>query len=1263
MNDNKNNGGKLLVRIIKWSAISLGVVLTLLVIGYAVVTSSWGIKTFILPVVADAAGESITAEEVDASLINSTVSVKKLVVGKADAPLLDAATISCSYDLGAILDGNIKISKIRLSGVKGSYTQIKKRDKPEEADKSKKSKKTPSEKKSPADPSETKDSGGVTIDLNDIKISDTDYKITIIESGNRRTIELKNTELSCERFANDYPAKVNISSAIRIDSGKELKIAGLFAGDCLVKVDKNWQLQKLELTDTGLSGLKGNIGKNKVRDMSLKISTDIDATGNSLKINRFSFVEKGVSRTPSKIDAVANIIFSPLKINAEIKEGVISPELVNSVSMFAAGMSPGKAAIIFSGKVLTTGSFVKSNINIKINRSGDVIYNDKTYPLPAGEFNANASLNYNTGSKQLDIGAFGINMISEGRKRIDIKLLAPYSWRDDRDSGKALKLFMSADDFNLEVVQFFLSPANGISLRGYLKAKLYATLTNSFKNASLNGAWVGKQLQVGIKGRKYPEISISNKINCSVSNMQDILIKENTIKIYDRSSLRGSVSLTGNYNLSKGLGQLALKCSKLDAGFAQRAAMTGMPDDKVESYIKPLGAIQANLVSNISLDMKNELAEVVNVDLKLQRSNSTLVAASVPSCKIDFRSPTRGLSGTKFSLAVNQLELSYLNTFIPAKSCRFLAGAVTLKGSGSTGKKFSDIKFDLDTELNKAHFKNKSGNFRNLNCKLKTAGSWSSTNGLLPTTLEIKLGQGSEWLLKMHGTGAYTLPEGPASLDLTCNNISGTLINFFKPGTIDQLDAGLIVKCTAEAGFKQYDYKGQIDLRRMRLYDSSKPVTGKINMDGLARNGTVDGKALVNLKLISPSEQIANLDVKYKWPMSGSAKTGYINVISPLLNVAELENSFTKEEVKQPAKTSHSSKKKASGKVKKKKTVELAFDFGERTVTADLELKKLLFKDGITGSLKGDFYLHKNIFKADPLKLTVNNATFDSKLSMVSQPSGIAYNVILKSEKFELAPFFKLADTPDIQSATGRIKSLSANIKGSSLNPPLLWDNLKGDVRLDLDNLSMPYSVTNTTMGNIFFIPINMLLKVDKLAPYFSRNSERKKSVDLVNDFMHSKYNIRFREGVVDLVSNNGQISIKECYAAGDMTGKVSFTGNMRLGTNPDLNIKSELDVYGVMMPVRIYGTPYKPKTDSAARITTRFLRVNAINMLDPKNIETIINKSSEGLNNILRGLNGKKEEETETQPESTDEKTEPAKDTNQRKKLEESVNKIIRLF
>ena len=162
----------------------------------------------------------------------------------------------------------------------------------------------------------------------------------------------------------------------------------------------------------------------------------------------------------------------------------------------------------------------------------------------------------------------------------------------------------------------------------------------------------------------------------------------------------------------------------------------------------------------------------------------------------------------------------------------------------------------------------------------------------------------------MNGTGAYTLPEGPASLDLTCNNISGTLINFFSPGIIDQLDAGLVVKCTAEAGFKQYDYKGRIDLRRMRLYDSSKPIKGIINIDGTARDGAVDGNALVKLNLISPSEQIADLSVKYKWPMEGSAKTGYVNANSPLLNVAELENSFTKEEVEQPDKASHSPRKK-----------------------------------------------------------------------------------------------------------------------------------------------------------------------------------------------------------------------------------------------------------------------------------------------------------------------------------------------------------------
>ena len=245
MNDQKNiepdqkTGKKILRRIIKWGAISLGSILVLLVIGYAVITSSWGIKTFILPSVSDAAQEPITAEEVNVSLLNSTVSVKNLIVGKADKPLLNAKTVSCSYDLGAILDGNIKLSRIRLAGVKGSYVQTE--NTAQSADK--KPDKTPSEKKSPAKSPDNKDSGGVTIDLNDIKISNTDYTVTLRNDTGTRTIEFKNTELSCERFANDHPAKINVSSAVNVDS-KELKLTGLFSGDCLVKVKKDWQLEK-----------------------------------------------------------------------------------------------------------------------------------------------------------------------------------------------------------------------------------------------------------------------------------------------------------------------------------------------------------------------------------------------------------------------------------------------------------------------------------------------------------------------------------------------------------------------------------------------------------------------------------------------------------------------------------------------------------------------------------------------------------------------------------------------------------------------------------------------------------------------------------------------------------------------------------------------------------------------------------------------------------------------------------------------------------
>ena len=113
-------------RWLKWTLYLVILLLVLVVVLYGTITSSWGIRELILPRIAAGAGMKIQADEVDASLFKSRIAVTGLKAERQGQFQFSGKKISCDFDLGAIIDGNIKLSNIRVDGVKGKSANYRK---------------------------------------------------------------------------------------------------------------------------------------------------------------------------------------------------------------------------------------------------------------------------------------------------------------------------------------------------------------------------------------------------------------------------------------------------------------------------------------------------------------------------------------------------------------------------------------------------------------------------------------------------------------------------------------------------------------------------------------------------------------------------------------------------------------------------------------------------------------------------------------------------------------------------------------------------------------------------------------------------------------------------------------------------------------------------------------------------------------------------------------------------------------------------------
>ena len=717
-------------RWLKWTLYLVILLLVLVIVLYGTITSSWGIRELILPRIAASAGMKIQADDVDASLFKSRIAVTGLKAERQGQFQFSGKKISCNFDLGAIMDGNIKLSNIRVDGVKGNL-QITEKSKPAKPD-------TPSVPPAAPPSSPKKSTTGkkvskVTLDLRDVKLSDIDFELKMTGPSGERTFSLNQVNVATEHFSNGQDAKIVLTSLADISSGDELRLKGALDIDAVVNLGSDWNLNKLVLNKTGIIGVSGKVGDTIITKRSLNLAADIAMSETGLKISKFNFSEVN-GRDLSGIDLIADINFKPLKINADIKKGHLSNDLISSVAMIAAGVSPGNNQIDFGGKITTVNDNIKAALKLKITRSGNIVLNKHTYPLMPAVVNADTELLCNLKQERVKVGSFNVNVVSRGQKRLDMKLLEAYTLNRNAEQPGTLNLFMEARDIDLKFINMFVS---GLDLDGSFSAKLYIDLARLYKDIAVRGAWAVKGFSLKVPKWQMPPISVANKLDCSITGFKEFNITENTLKFYDGEKYQGEATLTGKYSLNSKDGQVKFRTVKLNSGFIRKFIFT--PDSPANSYIISLEPLTVNAATDLRLSAHRIVYKDTSLDFK--QNDRDFVIAKVPNFKMLLQKPLAEIENTQCSLKINRLDLTWINRFLPHDKYSFQQGQGGLDGTATFGSSVTDIKFAIKSAADKIYFKAPNGRFNDLNYKLETRGRWSRRYGLQQTSFDISLGQ------------------------------------------------------------------------------------------------------------------------------------------------------------------------------------------------------------------------------------------------------------------------------------------------------------------------------------------------------------------------------------------------------------------------------------------------------------------------------------------------------------------------------------------
>ena len=213
----------------KWP-LFLGGLAVLLVAGWLFVSSSFFLRTFVLPKAGEALGGELTASEAGWSPLSSVRLAKlRFVPSGQTEPLFTADELNVDHDLFAILGGTIQLGKVSLAKPvirlakgadgKANYDAVIAQLNAPTGD-------------TAAAPTQ--------INITDVTVSGANFSMTTTAAdGAAETLAVQLTEFSIDRLANGQPAQVKLITALQTSSsdGQAVEASGDFSGTIQLGAD------------------------------------------------------------------------------------------------------------------------------------------------------------------------------------------------------------------------------------------------------------------------------------------------------------------------------------------------------------------------------------------------------------------------------------------------------------------------------------------------------------------------------------------------------------------------------------------------------------------------------------------------------------------------------------------------------------------------------------------------------------------------------------------------------------------------------------------------------------------------------------------------------------------------------------------------------------------------------------------------------------------------------------------------------------------
>ncbi len=1269
------NGPSPKKRIVKVIVISV-IVLVALIFGlYLFATSSFFLKSVVLPIAEDHLKLPVKAESINVSLFSSTVEVKTLMVGKVENPVLKCgrAFIHCDF---FSLPSKIIVNKIDLedTGVNLLQTKDGKWNLPlfnkEKTVEAKSTGATSSEVKvssSPKTPSKAFELPKeiklpVYLEVHDLKVGNLSISVRSDVPANPYHFSVSNFNFQLKNLVPSGKPEISYSANLKLkNKNMEINEAKLnFSGSG--KLTEGLMPENLLVKKT-LTIVDGSVWNKDLSGNILETAVDLSFDGNKFNIRQISLDDSRRGEISDKVTVSAKGSINPLQADLSINAPAI-PEILIGMTGVAIGR---------------VGTTVKATLACKENRlhtTTDITAYHKPLEgqsgaVPGFNLKFNDELSVDLNDKSLAVSKLDADVSEELGGSVKLTLSEPFTYHWAASSSAAaksssIKLLMK--NIHLKTFAPFIKSPKLKLNNGSVSGAVNTVFDQKNKQINVHSKFTGKDIAMKVSGNDVSGLSFLKSAVVTVKDMKSVKVEPCKLEFFQNGKTLCAVNTKVEFDL---------KSQKLDyqviAGQVTQDSLDIYPPLAAKTTVagkalEQLGAfkLDAAVVGNMLLAEKQ--LTVNKFGIKFNRGTKGILSA-VTSAPF-----TVNLAGT------GELISQSIKTQVQSKEFDLtFAGAFLPEGKKITSGHFSGL---LNTEFNLAQKKLTVDGSADIDALMMKLGANNTGQMSIKNKFDIAILNYNSIELKKQDTSVYDKKAVVATISNSGNidvkakkvNVSTLIskvdqgiVRIFKPDFSTKFNVNGSVKISTDGDFAQPYVKADINADKISAPQVNEILNARLKLDvHSGKNQIVLDTA--DCTLNQKDKSVTNIKASGYLAFPVSSGKSRFTVDSEKLDLKLLETLIkSKSDTQTTSKKMAASKTRTKTKTKKVAAVKAKKQTEPKAVQLDadvevkINMKNISYGSDVVCSVDNSkISIKQSKVTVDPCTLKINKTTgtlFAS--SDLGHSDGYPFAVKSDFDSLDLAPLLKAASSTKSRNIAGVVKDFKLNLSGKGFTDKNLEKNLNGYIKLKTSGMSIPNSLDDIPIINIIMLPIESFAEIAKYVPNIS-TSEVNQSISAAQNICNDINNLNLKSGSVNIDIKSGRADIKELQFAGNFIKQLGFTGYIPISPEANMKLVSTMDIYSIKFPLEIGGTYRNPKPDMEKMIP-QFLSLNIDlqKIIDnpEEGLKDIVNKAKNILNTeILKGKSSDSEDSQDSKTKESQEKD----DSKSEDKLEKKVNDLI---